>query len=86
MPWTSRTEGWCSAVSLDEQLAKAFAIPPGLVAQTRRVWYEGSEEEFWEFFDWIADLPDPPTAATAEEYIRLTDPFYWGEDELSEVL
>ncbi len=73
-------------MSLDERLTKAFNLPPGLTEQTRKVWYEGSLDEFWVFFDWVSDLPDPPTAATAEEYIRLTDPFYWGEDELSEVL
>lgn len=85
MRWTCRTGGWCSAVSLDE-LAKAIAhLPPELRDQTRQVWYEGTDEEFWTFFDWIRSLPDPPRATTVEDYIRSVDPTYWSDDELSEV-
>jgi hypothetical protein len=42
-------------------------------------------DEFWDTWDWLCSLPEPPSAATADDYIRLIDPMYWSADELKGV-
>lgn len=62
------------------------SLPESMREQTRRIWYEGSEEEFWEFYDWIMGLPELPRERSAVEYIRRQYRYYWDDDEIIEML
>lgn len=70
-----------------EDLGRALAnVPPNLRQEVHRIWYEATDAEFWQFYDYLLGLKPRPLEKSADEYIRSVDPSYWSEEELLDVL